>query len=449
MSNLDRIARIVLSLAGGGLKVPSFNTVLVLDAHSNFPERSRVYTSANAMLADGFTVNSAGYKAVAAHFAQQPSPRRVRVGRRALPPDLQIDVTPIAANLTVYSVPLVGPTGLAGTATFTSDASATVAEIVAGLVSAINALAIGITATDQTTFVRLKAASAGLVFSVGALELARMTVKATHADPGVAADLAAILTSTEDFYGVTLSNPGSAAEITAAATWIETNDRLGGFDSLDSDLLTNGGGNIGATLKAGNYFRSKAVYRSRSNEYGALAWFARVFSYAPGKTVFEYQPLRLLTAETLTETQINNLELNNVGVMLDVGGRGVMFFSKVAAGEWIDKIRDRDWLEVRGQQIIAEGVTNASASGSKIPFTNKGAATFEGFVRQMLDEGITSGFLSGDVPEGQEEPFVINMPDVNELTPGDRATRILDGIEFSARVAGAILVAELNGVITD
>lgn len=74
-------------------------------------------------------------------------------------------LTPTAANSTVYSVTIqvykesdwgyFGPTLQTFTASYTSDASATVAEITAGLTAAINAIGVayGVTATDGATLV--------------------------------------------------------------------------------------------------------------------------------------------------------------------------------------------------------------------------------------------------------------------------------------------------------
>lgn len=74
-------------------------------------------------------------------------------------------ITPTAANNTTYSVTVsvfkesdwgyFGPQLVTFTASFTSDATATVAEITAGLTASINAIgaAFGVTATDGTTLV--------------------------------------------------------------------------------------------------------------------------------------------------------------------------------------------------------------------------------------------------------------------------------------------------------
>lgn len=448
MTNLADIARIVITTQGTGIKRPSFNTILVADFHTKYVDRVRSYSSPQGMIDDGFTVNDRAYKAVAAAFAQNPAPTRVKLGRRANAPDLQIDITPTAAHSTRYAIDLVGPAGLAGTAEFISDSNATVAEIVAGLVSAINTLALGITATDQSsTFVRLKAASAGLHFTVKVANYSLLSPQETHADPGIAADLAAINGADSDWYGYTQTT-GSEAEVVAASAWIENNKKFAAFDSLDADVISNSTTDVASELQDDNLFRSKVVFRRDSSQFPALGWLARVFGFDPGSTTFEYHSINGVSAEPLTESQVVNLKAKNASAQLDYGGKVMMVHSKVAAGEWMDIVRDRDWFESTMQIDVADAFAQASAAGRKFPFTNAGAAMLEGVLRKSLSKGLSSGFLADDVPEGQNDPYVINVPDASDVALADRQARNYRPIEWSARVAGAIHLTEVFGTLS-
>ena len=51
---------------------------------------------------------------------------------------------------------------------------------------------------------------------------------------------------------------------------------------------------------------------------------------------------------------------------------------KVAAGEWIDVIRFRDWL----QEEITVNVFNALVNSDKVPYTDDGIAIIETQIRQ-------------------------------------------------------------------
>jgi hypothetical protein len=126
-----------------------FGVPLILSATATFPEAIRWYTGTAGMVTDGFGTTSPEYKAAAAAFAQNPRPKKVGVGKLSAKPTLRWAVTPVVANSTTYSMKVNG-----STVTYTSDASATLAEIIAGLKAAIDALALPLTTSDQTTHLR-------------------------------------------------------------------------------------------------------------------------------------------------------------------------------------------------------------------------------------------------------------------------------------------------------
>ncbi len=445
MGNLSDIATVNVSTANVGIKRAGFNKILIADYHTRFAERVREYADVDEMIADGFTVNDAAYKAASIAFSQSPQPATIKVGRRALAPDLQVDLFPTAANSTVYSVDIVGPAGLSATVTFTSDASATVAEIVAGLVAAINTAALGVTATDITTNVRIKAASAGLWFSVKVNDLSLLRAMQTHSDPGIATDLAAIALADPEFYGLSLTTAGEL-EVTNAATWVEANRRIMIQASQDGDMITSATTDVASEIATDNQFRTKVIYSTDPAQFAGFAWLARVLTFDPGGVTFEYQPLRGVSAESLTSTQLGYLKSagKNASAVIDYGGNAVTVNSVTAAGEWLDIIRDRDWFETRMQERVVVTVLTASAAGKKVPYTDKGAAIFETDVRAQLKEGITSGFLSDDIADAP----TVNVPTVASMAPADRQARTFGAITFGARVAGAIHLLSINGTVS-
>lgn len=118
-----------------------------------------------------------------------------------------MDVTPSAANNTVYSATIsvykesdwgyFGPQLVNFTVSYTSDASATVAEITAGLTAAINAVgfAYGVVATDATTKVTVTSNTTVPqninIVSVGAGTLTIAQTTAFTKPHGLAAELVA------------------------------------------------------------------------------------------------------------------------------------------------------------------------------------------------------------------------------------------------------------------
>lgn len=438
MGSLSDIASVSISTLTAAIKQPGFGVPLIADFHTRYPERVRFYTDLAGMVTDGFTVNDGAYRTAAAIFAQTPQVPRIAVGRRALAPDLQIDVTPVVLNTRTYSIELLGPAGLTATASYVSDGTATAAEIVAGLVSAINTAAVGITATDQTTFVRLKAASAGLHFAAAPTDVNLLTAQQTHADPGIATDMAAILIENQDWYGLTLSTQGKA-EIIAAATWTEANKKLGQFSTQDADTLAAPTTDVAGTVKTANQFRSSIWYNRRAGfTHIGAAVLGSIFPFDPGSITVKFRRLSSVTVDALTTTQTTNLNAKNANHFQDYGGVALTAEGKTAAGEFIDVIRDRDWFEARLQVRIVTALANAP----KIPFTDSGIAAIEAELRSQLREGITSGFLA-------ESPApIVSIPKASEVATVDKAARRLRPITFSATIAGAIHAVNLTGTIT-
>src|SRR3972149_2236792 len=114
--------------------VPSrvgFGTPLIFDFHTRFAELARVYTSLAGMVADGFLTTDGAHRMATKIFSQNPKVKQVIVGRMTTAPSKTVRFTPVVQNSKLYSMTFSTPGGDA-TVTFTSDASATAAEISAG-----------------------------------------------------------------------------------------------------------------------------------------------------------------------------------------------------------------------------------------------------------------------------------------------------------------------------
>ena len=144
MPGVDDIVHVVLLTESSSVAREGFGTPLVLGGASatailtagGRTDMVGSFTSESDLLTDGLCKpTDPEYLAMAAFFAQNPKPSMVKLGRRANPPTQSYSVTPLAYNSVAYNLVIDGKT-----ATYTSDSSATVAEIVAGLKAAIDAL---------------------------------------------------------------------------------------------------------------------------------------------------------------------------------------------------------------------------------------------------------------------------------------------------------------------
>lgn len=137
MGFLDDLVNITVSTRTRTPARRGFGTALILAYHTKYADRVRTYSSLAGLVTDGFKTSDPVYKIAAALLAQPTSVRTFKVGRRALPYTQVVDLTPTTpAASEVFTVEIGGLE-----ASYTADATPTVAEVCTGLASAINALA--------------------------------------------------------------------------------------------------------------------------------------------------------------------------------------------------------------------------------------------------------------------------------------------------------------------
>jgi len=129
MATLDNIVNVQIALQTTGVVRGDFGTPMIVSPLMTFTERVRVYNS--YLEASGDDLPPSLLTALSDCFGQIPRPRLVKVGRRAISGAV-VTVSEVT-NLADYTV-TIGETDY----TYTADATATAAEIVAGLETAID-----------------------------------------------------------------------------------------------------------------------------------------------------------------------------------------------------------------------------------------------------------------------------------------------------------------------
>jgi hypothetical protein len=436
---LESIVNVVVSTQSAQVKQAGFGVPLIVDAHSRFTERIRFYEEADDLLDDGFTTDDAAYKAAVVLNSQSPSVAQFAVGRRANKPTMQFTIVPTVTNSKAYSVKINGVTK-----TFTSDGTATLSEIIVGLIAAIGAItgftvaAVGGAGTE-TSFT-ITGNAAGNWLRVEALDASLLQVKQTHADPGLAADLAAIKLENDAWYGVAITT-ASAAEITALAAWVEANGRECVQATQDTDTITTaaaGGTDIMSAAKAAAYARTGLIYHPDNGAFADFAWMGAVLPKSPGSVTWKFKTLAGVSAVKLTPTQITNITDKSGNYYAEVGGIPITVEGWSAAGEFLDVVRDTDWDTSRRQTRLF----SLLASNDKIPFTDHGIAVLAAEVGAQNVESVASGFLSNDPAP------TVTVPLASSVASADRAIRKLRTIKYSGRIAGAVHSLDLNGTLT-
>jgi hypothetical protein len=433
---ISDIVNVAITSESSHVTQEGFGVPLVLSPTPAWVERTRSYTDLAGMVIDGFGTTSPEYKMVAELFSQKIRPVKVIVGRCANKPTQRFAVTPNVTNSTGYKLKVNGTEVL-----YTSDASATAAEIIDGLKAAIDLLGLAITTSNQgpNTFLRIVANTAGAFFSVEPSELGKLEVVQDHADPGLAADLAAIKLENNDWYDVKhLFN--SKLCIEAIAGYIEANGKIFIAQTQDTTVATTakaGTDDVAESLQASAYARTALIFHPKTDAFADGGWAGRCLPLQPGSETWKFKTLAGVPAVTLTSTQRANLKAKSCNFYETVGGVNITEEGVVSAGEFIDVIRFRDWLVARMQERIFGTLTSVN----KVPYTNKGVATITADVRAQLQEGVDAGGLSDDPAPTAQGPKVQNVSNA------DKVGRVLNNVKFDAVLAGAIHAVNLSGTV--
>ncbi|SRR6266849_715124 len=446
---------ITVSQQVASLLLPGFGIPLILSAHTFFADRVRYYTANPAglaqMVTDGFPVTDPAYLAASAISAQSPAPSLFGIGKLLNKPVQQFTVTPGAIlNNTLYQFKFDG-----NTVAFTSGGANTLALTLAGLKTAFDAFAMPVTSVNTGAVLTLTANVAGTFHTIQSLDptgqptstaRANLGITQTQADPGTAADMAAIMAFDNAWYHVI--NPwDSLAIATSLASWVESNKKLYIVNSVDDTCLGASATDIMSVVKNAAYTRTAVLYKSENGSFAQAAWAGRVLPLVAGSENWAYKTLAGIPADQLSEAEINNAcgipTAGTTGkrgsVYITVYGTNVTEFGQVGSGSWLDITRGVDALIVdMGARIFTD-----LSGANKIPYSDKGITVIEKDVRASLTffQSPPQNFLA------EQPPFTVTVPKAANLTPAQRSARLLPNVLFQANLAGALNSVTVQGTV--
>lgn len=252
-----------------------------------------------------------------------------------------------------------------------------------------------------------------------------------------------------EFYGIHITSFKDASDVNTTASWAEANDKLFCFEYDDYDncpvenlALYRSFGMFGG--KADGYSDEE---QPEENQYAALAWMSKCFGYEPGSETWNLKELSSITPSKLSTAQKKELEEKHINTFLRYANSNCTIGGYTLVGEWIDVIRFRDWLK----SDMQSRVFNALKANRKVSFTDNGIGMIEGAMEATLKEGQDIGgiALSEYDSDGNEIPgFKVYVPKASDLTEAERKSRKLTGCHYTARLAGAIHLVEIEGFLT-
>lgn len=222
------------------------------------------------------------------------------------------------------------------------------------------------------------------------------------------------------------------------AEWTEAREKMFGYAYADpaDNPVTN------------TYYRTFGICygddAGSGDPYKHVAMAVRFLSYDAGSETWVNKSLASVSVSKFTDTEIDTIDKDPASYYIQVGDTGLVQGGKVRAGEWIDVIRFRDWLKNDMQLRIL----NLLVKRPKVPYTDKGI----GLVRNQMIASLKEGTRRGGIAEDQYNSdyelipgFTTSVPLAADLSDTQRKSRTLEDCTFSAILAGAIHVVNVNG----
>lgn len=264
----------------------------------------------------------------------------------------------------------------------------------------------------------------------------------------IADAMAAILAEDSDWYGWILTSDDED-DIIAAAKWTETHNKLLGIQSSAEEIIDAGNtSDIFSQLRDGNYYRTYGFYHANAaTENLAAAIMARCFSINPGGETWSLKQLSGISTDGLNETQYNAIVKKGGNTFERFRNRSVTQNGKVFGDEWIDVIRFRDWLV----EEITLNVVNLMINNDKVSYLDDGIALIENQIIAALKLGQTRGGIAPDEYDDDgnvNKGWTVKVPKAANISANKKASRKLDDVKFTARLAGAIHQITIRGSLT-
>ena len=109
----------------------------------------------------------------------------------------------------------------------------------------------------------------------------------------------------------------------------------------------------------------------------------------------------------------------------------------------------RDWLAEQIKVNVVSAMINADG---KVPYTDAGIRIIVAAMRQALDLGVARGGIAPEEVDPDDDrvipSYTISVPASANIAFNDKANRVLNDVKFTARLAGAIHVVNINGSLT-
>ncbi len=173
----------------------------------------------------------------------------------------------------------------------------------------------------------------------------------------------------------------------------------------------------------------------------AAGWVGRCAPEQPGSITWAYKSINGLVPAAVSDDEIRQLADMNVNTYIRRRGMEYTTPGVASDGTYIDIVRMQDWMTAR----IEERVFRLLVNSGKLPYDVRGVSMVLAEVEAVMREGVANGIIALD--EDGNGIYKVTGPDVADISPADKADRLLPDIEFSFVLAGAVHRVTIRGVI--
>lgn len=450
MAKLSRIANVVISLGTTAITERSFNDFLILGSHVLSTTRAMVITGADELLDLGLSSTDPLYFAARDAFSQTPAVRQVFIGRRQVD---EATVTVTRAAQADYSVTIKwrDTSGVEQSviATYAGKLGDSADDIATALVSAINGTVAPVSATAVGAAVTIENDVTGAAMALNVSGNLKLSISAST--ESVVDALAAVSNGPFNWFGLAITSRDED-DVRTAAAWAESNEKLFGSASANRAIIDSGSTtDIASDLMNNQYFRTFLVYSEHANtQYPEVALMSNRFTYYAGQESWANVQLSGISVSEMTEGEYLTAKAKNVTTFEMFRNFAVTQGGKVAAGEWIDVIRLRDQLVEQIKVAAVGAIVRATNAQGKVPYTDDGIQIIGNAITDPLDLNVRRG---GIAPEELDEndkiipSYTVNLPRSSQVLVNDKANRVVNDLNFSARLAGAIHLLDIKGTL--
>lgn len=445
-------------------------------------ERIRFYSDMDGVAAD-FSASDEEYKAATVFFSQSPGPRELAISRRfptAVGGQLYGSTT-ILQTIATFNAVVNGGFDilidgvLRQVTALTFAASANLNAVAAAVQVKLNALLAGTTcvwngqrfvitsgttgATSTVVFATAPTGAGSPVDVSGMMGLRAVDLGFYAAGleaETVTQSLDAVQAADQSWYGFTLTNEATDAQIRECAAWAEARVKIFGYTSKNSDIQDGAVTSDIATFFKTNLYRRTIGIFDADDSYSVVSALARGFvvdfNEQNSTLTLKFKQLPATTPTNISESQRLALTKKNINYYSYFGDSAMLAEGVMASGTFFDEVHGLDWL----QNAIETNVFGfLYTRTTKVPQTDKGVASIVQQVEKALQQGVNNALLAPGTWNGGDlgvyktgdflpKGFYVYASSVRTQNQSDREARKAPPIQVIAKGAGAIHFVDIS-----